>query len=101
MHVGQIAVSHVQPPSQKYSGVLFTQITSTSFPIPPSQGGVSRSSRTLVRDAMDAGGALTKALICGRQSRVVLTPRRWCQVSWSDPRKRRWQTSPVTGESAK
>ena len=44
----------------------------------------------------------TRALSCGRRSRVVLTPRRWRQVlekqaSWG----RRWQTSPVTGESAK
>jgi hypothetical protein len=44
----------------------------------------------------------TRALPCGRRSRVVLTPRRWRQVlekqaSWG----RRWQTSPVAGESAK
>jgi hypothetical protein len=36
----------------------------------------------------------------GRRSRVVLTPRRWCQVGgaicW-----RRWQKSPITGESSK
>ena len=32
------------------------------------------------RDAMDAGGALTRAHACGRRSRVVLTPRRWRQV---------------------
>src|ERR1700721_176245 len=44
---------------------------------------------------------LTSALSCGRRSRVVLTPRRWRQVSRSDPRKRRWQESPVTWESAK
>ena len=48
----------------------------------------------------------------GRRSRVVLTPRRWRQVRGmaSRPnrartgrriRKRRWQKSPVTGESAK
>ena len=44
---------------------------------------------------------LTSVLTCGRRSRVVLTPRRWRQVSRSDPRKRRWQESPVTWESAK
>src|SRR4030088_930056 len=48
---------------------------------------------------------------CVRRSRVVLTPRCWRQVSRScvGPtglrqdliRKRRWQTSPVTGESSK
>src|SRR3984885_12377438 len=36
------------------------------------------------RDAMDADSALTKALISGRQSRVVLTPRRWRQVGGSN-----------------
>jgi hypothetical protein len=32
---------------------------------------------------------------------VVLTPRRWCQVGEKLFRRRRWQESPVTGESAK
>jgi hypothetical protein len=69
--------------------------------IPFRKRGVSRSSRTLVRDAVDVGGALTNAPARGRRSRVVLTPRRWRQVlekqaSWG----RRWQESPVTGESA-
>jgi hypothetical protein len=33
---------------------------------------------------------------------VVLTPRRWCQVGGKDDfRRRRWQKSPVTGESTK
>ena len=46
---------------------------------------------------------------CGRQNRVVLTPRRWRQVRGvllARPgldktllRGRRWQKSPVTGES--
>ena len=35
-----------------------------------------------------------------RRSRVVLTPRRWCQVRAKE-RGRRWQKSPVAGESAK
>jgi hypothetical protein len=43
---------------------------------------------------------LTSAPICGRRSRVVLTPRRWRQVGGAI-RRRRWQTSPVTGESPK
>jgi hypothetical protein len=48
----------------------------------------------------------------GRRSRVVLTPRRWCQVlrEVQPPNRvwmrhlfarRRWQESPVTGESTK
>jgi hypothetical protein len=37
---------------------------------------------------------------CGRRSRVVLTPRRWRQVRAKE-RGRRWQESPVAGESTK
>jgi hypothetical protein len=36
---GQITESHVQPPLQKYFGVLFTQITSLSVAIPHPQEG--------------------------------------------------------------
>jgi|SRR5665213_2558494 len=79
---GQIVHLSVQPCSKKYSRSLFTQITSTSIAIPaPIRRGVSRSSRTSGWDAMDAGARLTSVLSCGRRSRVVLTPRRWCQAS--------------------
>jgi hypothetical protein len=44
---GQITDTPVQPFSQKYSGVLFTQITSTSTSSRTHKRGVSRSSRTL------------------------------------------------------
>ena len=44
---------------------------------------------------------LTRALPCGRRSRVVLTPRRWRQVGGNNFRRRWWQTSPVTKESTK
>ena len=81
---GQISDTPVQPPLQKYSRSLLTQITSSSSPSRPTQRGVSRSSRTLVRDAMDAGGATDERVTCGRRSRVVLTPRRWRQVGESD-----------------
>jgi hypothetical protein len=37
---------------------------------------------------------------CGRRSRVVLTPRRWRQAC-GETRRRWWQESPVTKESAK
>src|SRR5580704_18275222 len=38
----------------------------------------------------------------GRRSRVVLTPRRWCQARWRDERCGRWeQESPVPRESTK
>src|SRR5260370_25578166 len=45
------------------------------------------------RDAVDAGGAKDEGVSCGRRSRVVLTPRRWCQVRAKE-RGRRWQKKP-------
>jgi hypothetical protein len=44
------------------------------------EGGASRSSRTLARDAMDAVTRKTGDVTRVRQSRVGLTPRRWRQV---------------------
>jgi hypothetical protein len=93
----------VQSPLQKYFHFLLTQITFTSLAIPAQYKGAFRDRHERrAWDAMDVDSALTKALICGRRGRVVLTPRRWRQVlekqaSWG----RRWQESPVTGESAK
>src|ERR1700737_1327487 len=68
-------------------------------PVP--QRGGSRSSRTRGGMRWTRAVLQTRALTCGRRRRVVLTPRRWCQVlekqaSWG----RRWQESPVAGESA-
>ena len=40
------------------------------------------------------GFALTSEACCGRQSRVVLAPRRWCQVCGAI-HGRRWLTSPA------
>ena len=57
------------------------------FYIPPRpipQRGVSRSSRTRGGTRWTQAALLTRAWFCGRQSRVVLTPRRWCQVGGSD-----------------
>jgi hypothetical protein len=54
-----------------------------------------------VRDAVDASCAFDDGAASGRRSRVVLTPRRWRQVRGKPFRGRRWQTSPVTGESTK
>jgi hypothetical protein len=59
-----------------------------------------------------SNGARTNDVACGRRSRVVLTPRRWrqgggrhlCPTGLSRGasfRRRRWQSSPVTGESTK
>src|SRR6202035_5891961 len=88
-------------PSRKNILVFFLPKSLLHPPHPASTRGAFRDRHgRWVRDAVDADSALTKALICGRQSRVVLTPRRWRQVlekqaSWG----RRWQTSPVAGES--
>ena len=49
---------------------------------------------------MDADALKDEQRGSGRRSRVVLTPRRWRQVG-GVIRLRRWQTSPVTEESAK
>jgi hypothetical protein len=72
----------VQSPSQKYSRSLLTQITCISLAIPAHTQGAFRD-----RHERRAGmrwtrvALLTRALSCGRRSRVVLTPRRWRQVS--------------------
>src|SRR6266403_1258977 len=52
------------------------------------------------RDAVDAGSALDETCCSGRSSRVVLTPQCWRQVC-DKKRRRRCQTSLVTGESTK
>ena len=67
----------VQSFREKHFASVLTQITGLSPAIPSHQRGVSRSSRTLVRDAMDAARHETNDVARGRQSRVVLTPRRW------------------------
>jgi protein PhnA len=46
--------------------------------------GGSRSSRTRDRMRWTQAVRLTRALTCGRRSRVVLTPRRWCQGGGSN-----------------
>jgi hypothetical protein len=91
----------VQSWPQKYFDSLQTQITSLSIPFRPDGGRIAIVTDA-GRNAMDADGAADDSAKSGRRSRVVLTPRRWRQVlekqtSWG----RRWQESPVTGESAK
>jgi len=50
---GQIADPPVQPFLQKYSGFLFTQITSTSIASRPARGTYRDRHGRWVRDAMD------------------------------------------------
>jgi hypothetical protein len=75
----------VQPPSQKYSGSLLTQITSTSIAIPhPQEGRIAIVTDVGRGMRWTQAALLTRAHSCGRRSRVVLTPRRWRQVGGSD-----------------
>jgi hypothetical protein len=95
----------VQPSWEKYSAFPVGQIISTSSSRPAS----SQKGRLAIvtKRGAGCGGRLrcsrTKGACGGRRSRVVLTPRRWRQVGDNACalRLRRWQTSPVTGESAK
>jgi hypothetical protein len=52
------------------------------------------------RDAVDAEAPITNGVEADGEVVWVLTPRRWCQVRAKE-RGRRWQKSPVAGESAK
>jgi hypothetical protein len=71
----------VQPPSQKYSHSLLTQITSISPAIPARYRGAFRDRHERkVGMRWTRAVLLTRAPPCGRRSRVVLTPRRWRQV---------------------
>src|SRR5712664_1508007 len=70
----------VQPSLQKYSASRAPPNQNYIHRRPGPQRGVSRTSQTLGRDAVDAAARLTSDAASGRRSRVVLTPRRWCQV---------------------
>src|ERR1700733_9698850 len=92
---------HVESPLQKYFHSLLTQITCISLAIPSHTEGRLAIVTDAGRDAVDAGGALTKALglrtakSCGPDAPTLAS-------SWRKRfRWRRWQESPVTGESAK
>jgi hypothetical protein len=97
---------HVQPPLQKYFCSRLGQITCISLAIPSHTEGRFAIVTDVRRDAVDARSALTKALSlrtaksCGPDAPTLASSSReasFLQVS----RGRRWQESPVTGESAK
>ena len=70
----------VQPPLQKYSDFPKTQITCITFPVLSHRG----AARDRHGRGTGCGGRRRRLrrerLTCGRQNRVVLTPRRWRQV---------------------
>ena len=96
-------VSRMSTPLRKNIPLLFSP-KSPAYPFP------SRPTRGAARDRHGRGTGCggrgrcqkTNDMACGRRSRVVLTPRRWRQVGddASASRRRWWQTSPVTRESA-
>jgi hypothetical protein len=74
----------VQSPSQKYSPFSFhpNQLHVHRRLVPP-EGRLAIVTNA-GRDAVDGGGATDERTAGGRRSRVVLTPRRWRQVSQDD-----------------
>ena len=95
---GRALEKPVQWADQKYFAFPFGRNIFMDSAVPPKQRGVSRSSRTLGRDAVDAAASCARGdrragdePVSGQQhaderrcsvrrSRVVLTPRRWRQV---------------------
>src|SRR5258708_11274286 len=89
----------VQPRLQKYSCFVPTQITSLITPSRPTEGRFAVVTNA-GWDAVDAGGAEDEGAASGRRSRVVLTPRRWCQVGGSNSAGDGGKKARLTGESA-
>jgi hypothetical protein len=98
---GRFLAPSVQPLLKKYSDFQKYQISSIWSPFRAHKRGASRSSRTLGAGCGGRGSAPDERHGRGRRSRVVLTPRRWRQVGGKISRRRWWQESPVTKESAK
>jgi hypothetical protein len=71
----------VQTCLQKYSASSFNQITSELSPSRPERGAYRDRHGRRERDAVDAAARVDERCCCGRPNRVVLTPRRWRQVS--------------------
>ena len=90
----------VQSSPKKYSAFAVGQISDLNPPVSPDKRGGSRSSRNARWDAVDAGGDadesadLRTAKSCGPDAPMLASSR----VERSA--RRRWQESPVTGESA-
>ena len=74
-------VGAVESHNEKYFRSVPTQIISLFAAVSSHMRGVSRSSRTRDEMRWTRAALLTRARACGRRSRVVLTPRRWRQVS--------------------
>jgi hypothetical protein len=75
---GQITASPVQSLREKYFAGAVGQITGTGSRVYSTEGRAHVTNAGW--DAVDANGARDVRAERGRQSRVVLTPRRWRQV---------------------
>jgi hypothetical protein len=70
---------YVQPLLKKYSDFQKPEISLYPLPSCPTEGRFANVTNA-GRDAVDAAARLTGVACSGRRRRVVLTPRRWCQV---------------------
>src|SRR5258705_13807277 len=95
----RIIRNRVKSRLQKYFCFPLTQISSLIRPSGLDKRGVAHVIN-VGPDAVDAAARETNAVCYVRRSRVVLTPRCWRQVCDKE-RRRRCQTSLVTGEGAK
>jgi hypothetical protein len=73
----------VQPPLQKYSCFVLLQISSLITPSRPTRGAY-RDRHGRGTGCGGRGSAIDEQRLSGRRRRVVLTPRRWCQVGGSN-----------------
>src|SRR5258708_26606674 len=123
--VGGLASSRLRRPSQiisEFQNFLLTAGPNQPYSdlVPPPYEGRFAIVTDVRRDAVDADALIDERRVippslklrragtkpveafgvdgCGRRRRVVLTPRRWRQVRAKE-RGRRWQESPVAGES--
>ena len=81
---GQIIDLPVHPLREKYSAFPKPQISSKTLAIHPTEGRIAIVTDAGL-DAVDAAALLTNSACRGRQSRVVLAPRRWRQVGGRYP----------------
>jgi hypothetical protein len=73
----------VQPSLQKYFASPIGRSSFIDSAVHPTEGRIAIVTDAGL-DAMDAAATRDERRRCGRQSRVVLTPRRWRQVGGSD-----------------
>jgi hypothetical protein len=81
---GQISKNAVHTQSQKYSASRLTRLKSISPAVLSHSEGRFANVTDVGAGCDGRCGARDGRCRCGRRSRVVLTPRRWCQVGGSN-----------------